>query len=171
VVSVYFQTVNSLLGILGKHVLSEDASRELARYPALRRESEDSETDQEGAVAVQYLRSEADGLLIKLSGEGEILAIFMMSEGKDGFSQFRGELPARLSFSSTPSDTLKALGAPGYSKPASKVGSFTLGELLRFDRPGYSIHFQFRGDRSGVDLVSAMTAASVPGRAQAPTIG
>jgi hypothetical protein len=163
--------MNALLGILGKHVLSEDASRELARFPALHRGSEDVGPHEDGTPAVRYLRSEADGLLIKLSREGEILAIFMMSEGKDGFSQFRGELPGKLSFSSTPGDALKALGAPGYSKPAGKVGSFAHGELLRFDRPGYSVHFQFRGDRKGMELVTAMTAASVPGRAQAPSIG
>ena len=161
----------TLFGILGKHVLSGEASRELARYPALRREKDDAGAHDDGVPAVQYLRSEADGLLIKVSGEGEIMAIFMMSEGKDGFSQFRGELPGKLSFSSTPGDALKALGAPGYSKPAGKVGSFAHGELLRFDRPGYSVHFQFRGDRKGMELVTAMTASSVPGRAQAPSIG
>ena len=162
--------MDALLGILGKHVLSDEASRELARYPALRRERQGAEAGDEGVPPVQYLRSEADGLLVKLSDEGEILALFMMSEGKDGFSQFRGELPAKLSFSSTPGDALRALGAPGYSKPAGKVGSFAHGEHLRFDRPGYSIHFQFRSDRKGMELVSAMTARSVPGRPQGPAL-
>ena len=162
--------MTALLEILGKHVLSDDASRELARYPALRRDSAPAGRDDDGVPPVQYLRSEVDGLLIKLSDEGEILAIFLMSEGKDGFSQFRGGLPAKLSFSSTPSEALKALGAPGYSQPAGKVGSFAHGDLLRFDRPGYSVHFQFRSDRKGIELVSAMTARSVPGRPQAPSM-
>jgi len=162
--------VTALLAILGKHVLSDEASRELARYPSLRRDSEVVEPG-DGAPQVRYLRSESDGLLIKLSDEGEILAILLMSEGKDGFSQFRGELPARLSFSSAPGDALRALGAPGYSKPAGRLGSFAHGELLRFDRPGYSLNFQFKSDNRGIDLVSAMTARSVPGRSQAPAIG
>jgi len=163
--------VDALLEILGKHVLSDDASRELARYPALRRDSREAGPDDAGVPPVQYLRSKADGLLVKLSDEGEILAVFLMSEGKDGFSQFRGGLPARLSFSSTPAEALKALGAPGYSKPAGKVGSFAHGELLRFDRPRYSVHFQFRSDRGGIELVSAMTARCVPGRTQSQSTG
>jgi hypothetical protein len=157
-----------LLELLGSPVMSPEASKELARYPALRRSADDAGPDG-GDVPVQYLRSERDGLLLKLSGEGEILAIFLMSEGKDGFSRFRGELPANLSFSSTPGDVLKALGAPAYSRPPGKVGSILLGDLLRFDRPTYSIHFQFRGDRRGIELVTGMAARAVPGRSVAAT--
>jgi hypothetical protein len=153
-----------LLEILGSNVTSPEAARELALYPALRRERDDAAQDEE--TPVQYLRSERDGLLIKLSDDGEILAIFMMGEGKDGFSQYRGALPGRLSFASTPADVLKSLGAPAFSQPPGKVGSFHYGDLLRYDRPAYSIHFQFRSDRRGIELITAMTAASVPGRSR-----
>ncbi|HZZ91006.1 MAG TPA: hypothetical protein VFE23_00485 [Usitatibacter sp.] len=152
-----------LFEILGTNVMSPEAAKELALYPALRREVDDDD-----AEPVRYLRSERDGLLIKVSDDGEVLTIFLMSEGKDGFAQFRGELPAGLSFSSTPGDVLKALGAPAYSRPPGKVGSFAHGDLLRFDRPAYSLHFQFRSDRRAIELVTAMVARSVPGRSAAP---
>lgn len=153
-----------LLGLLGRNVLSPEAAQVLSRYPGLRR---DPRGRDDGEAPVAYLRSVADGLLVKVTHDGEILAVFMMSEGKDGFSQFRGELPGGLSFASRPSDALKALGAPGHSRPAGTMGAYAHGELLRFDRPDYSIHFQFRSDRGGIELVTAMVASAVPGRSVA----
>src|SRR5205085_1421623 len=103
------RTMTPLIEIVGKHIASPEAVEQLARYPDLRPESDDFEPG-EGSMPVHYLRSEGDGLLIKLSAEGEILALFLMSEGKDGFVQFRGELPAKLTFASQPPEVLKALG-------------------------------------------------------------
>jgi hypothetical protein len=157
------EPTSRLLDLLGENVSSPEVAKVLAEYPGLKPELDDSAAD-EGIEPVRYLRSERDGLLIKLSAEGEVLTIFMMSEGKDGFSQFRGELPGNLAFSSRPADALKLFGAPGHSRPAGRVGSFRHGELLRFDWPGYSIHFQYRGDHGGIELVTAMVAQLVPGR-------
>src|SRR6185369_13452125 len=94
-----------LIEILGKNVATPEAMETLARYPALRPE-EGASTD--GPLSVSYLRSARDGLLIKVSAEGEILAVFMMSEGKDGGSEFRGELPGRLNFAAEPEDAIRA---------------------------------------------------------------
>jgi hypothetical protein len=155
-----------LIELLGKNVVSPEAARELGRYPALKREADDGAAGEE-AEQIRYLRSPGDGLQVKLTEDGVILAIFLFGEGKEGFSQFRGELPAGLSFASTPADTLKTLGAPGHSRPPGKVGSFAHGDFLRFDRPGYSLHFQFRSDRRGLELVTAIVASAVPGRSVA----
>ena len=152
-----------LIEIVGKHVASPEAVEALALYPDLRPESDDFDAS-EGLTPVHYLRSESDGLLIKLSAEGEILAIFLMGEGKEGFSQFQGDLPGGLSFASLPPDVLKTLGAPAFNRPQGTIGSYRHGELFRFDKPGYSLHFQFRGDRKGIELVTAMSARAVPGR-------
>lgn len=154
--------MNALIELLGRNVASPEAKAELARYPALRHEIEELGPD-EGELTARYLVSEGDGLRIKVSEEGEIVTIFLMSEGKEGFSQFSGELPAGLTFASTAADTLKALGAPGHSRPPGRVGSFEHGALLRFDRPGYSVHFLFR-KQQGIDLVTAIVASAVPGR-------
>jgi hypothetical protein len=152
-----------LIETTGKHVASPEAMAALAPYPDLRPESDDFEPG-EGPTPVHYLRSEPDGLLIKLSAEGEILAIFLMAEGKEGFRQFQGELPGQLTFASQPSDVLKKLGAPAFNRPPGKIGSYRHGELFRYDKPGYSLHFQFRGDRGGIELITAMAARVVPGR-------
>ena len=150
-----------LLELLGKNVASPEAAKRLADYPKLRPEPGERTED------VSYLRSLADGLQIKVSMEGEILAIFMMSDGKDGFSEFRGELPGRLNFAAEPADAIRALGAPALRRPEATYGEYRLGEFLRFDRPTHSLHIQFRADHDGIDLVTAMTPHQVPGRSHA----
>ena len=143
----------SILDLLGKNLASDDAAALLAAYPFLKPEAQD------GMETVYYLRSERDGLLIKVSEHGEVLTIFMMSEGKDGFSQFKGPLPGMLAFSST-------RRAPALVNAPLKVGSLELGELMRFDMPAFSVHFQFRTRDAGIELVTAMVPHLVPGRAR-----
>ena len=147
-----------LLETLGKSATSPEAARVLADYPGLRAQVDDD---------VRYLRSERDGLLVKLSGDGEILAIFLMSEGKDGFAQFKGDLPGGFTFQATAPEVLKALGAPAFSQAGGRFGNFDVGQLMRFDRPAHSVHFQFRPDGEGIALVTLMIAAAVPGRSRA----
>ena len=156
--------MTDLFDILGRAMASAEVTKVLARYPALKAELD--ETPGEAPEPVRYLRSERDGLLIKLSADGDVLAIFLMSEGKEGFSQFAGPMPGNLSFESRPADALKTFGAPAYSRPAGKVGSYEHGELLRFDYPHHSVHFQYRKG-GGIDLVTAATAETVPGRSVA----
>lgn len=155
-----------LFELLGQNVASDEVKRELARYPGMRSEIQDVGA-YEGAAPVHYLYSERDGIRIKCSPEGEIVAIFLMSEGKEGFRQFCGELPGDLSFDAGPQDAIEAFGEPAWRRPAGRIGAYEQGELLRFDWPGYSVHVQFRGDNEGIDLVTAMTAKSVPGRSHA----
>lgn len=155
-----------LLELLGQNVASDEVKRELARFPGLRSEVQNVAA-YEGAPAVNYLYSERDGIRIKCSAEGEIVAIFLMSEGKEGFRQYCGELPGDLSFDAEPQDAVEALGEPAWRRPAGRIGSYDQGELLRFDWPSYSVHVQFRGNNEGIDLVTAMTAKSVPGRSHA----
>ena len=157
--------MTSLLDLLGKHIAAPEVKARLADYPKLRPEA--GELSADASESVSYLRSAADGLLIKVSSEGEILAIFMMSDGKDGLSEFRGELPGRLNFAAEPEDAIRALGPPALRRPEATYGEYRLGELLRFDRPAHSIHIQFRADHDGIDLVTAMTARQVPGRSHA----
>lgn len=156
--------MTKLFQLLGKSATSPEAREILARYPRLRLETEDAGPGDEDAV--RYLRSEADGLLIKLSADGEVRAIFLMGEGKDGFAQFHGELPVGFGFHSTRREVLQALGAPAYSRAGGRFGNYEVGELMRFDWPAHSVHFQFRRDGRGIELVTAMTAAVVPGRSQ-----
>jgi hypothetical protein len=158
--------MSPLLPLLGRNVAEPEVAKRLADYPRLRPE-EGGVSPAERVKPARYLRSAADGLLIKLSEDGEILAIFMMSDGKDGCSEFRGELPGRLNFAAEPEDAIRALGVPASRRAAGSFGGYRLGELLRFDWPAHSVHIQFRADHDGIDLVTATTAREVPGRSHA----
>jgi hypothetical protein len=160
--------MSPVLDLLGKNVASDDVKRELARMPNLKSEVQEVSAH-EDAGAVHYLYSERDGVRIKCSADGEIVTIFLMSEGKEGFRQYCGELPGDLDFGCTPKDAIEAFGEPAWRRPAGRIGSYEQGELLRYDWPLYSLHLQFRGDGAGLDLVTAMTARSVPGRSHAAT--
>jgi len=149
--------MSTLIDLLGRNIAEAQVAERLALYPLLRAEHAPDEP-------VKYLRSERDGLLVKCSEDGEILAIFMMSDGKDGFSEFRGELPGRINFAAEPEDAIRALGTPASRRPEKTYGGMRFGELLRFDRPTHSIHIQFRADHDGIDIVTAMAARQVPGR-------
>ncbi|HSN22465.1 MAG TPA: hypothetical protein VLS49_17400 [Usitatibacter sp.] len=158
--------MSTLLPLLGRNVSEPEVAKRLADYPRLRAEAGEPSPD-DRMTKVRYLRSAADGLLIKLSEDGEVLALFMMSDGKDGCSEFRGELPGRLNFAAEPQDAIRALGPPASRRAAASYGGHRLGELLRFDGPTHSVHIQFRADHDGIDLVTAMTASQVPGRGHA----
>ena len=158
-------TMRTLLDLLGKNVAEPEVAKRLAKdYPRLVVEDSGVSTPDNRIKPVKYLRSAADGVQLKISGEGEIVAIFMMSDGTDGFAEFRGELPARLNFAAEPEEAIRALGPPALRRPEATYGGHRLGEFLRFDLPTHSIHIQFRADHDGIDLVTVMTAREVPGR-------
>ena len=157
----------TLLDLLGRNIAEPEVASRLAAFPGLRPE-QGGAAHEDRAKNVRYLRSLAEGLQLKLSDEGEILAIFMMSDGKEGFSEFRGELPGRLHFAAEPADAIRALGPPALRQPPRAYGGYRLGELLRFDTEAHSLHIQFRADDDGIDLVTAMIARQVPGRSRAP---
>ena len=162
--------MHKLLDLLGMNVTSDDVKETLARFPGIHSEVEDLGPGS-GIAPAHYLRSEDDGVLIKCSADGDINAIFLMSEGKDGFEQYDGALPGNLTFASGPEDALRAFGKPAYRREARRIGSLDVGELLRFDWPDRSVHFQFRSGGAGIDLVTVMAARSVPGRSHGPRPG
>lgn len=152
-----------ILDLVGRNVAEPEVAKRLADYPALAPE-DGGLVGEERVQPVKYLRSRADGLLIKLSEDGVILALFLMSDGKDGSSEFRGELPGKINFAAEPEDAIRLLGPPDLRRPPAKYGGHELGEFLRYDRPAYSLHIQFRADHDGIDLITAMAAKEVPGR-------
>jgi hypothetical protein len=158
--------MTALLDLLGKNVAEPEVAKLIAKwYPKLEVDHQGVSPD-DRMPPVKYLRSPADGVQMKLSADGVIVAIFMMSDGKDGFSEFRGELPGRINFAAEPEDAIRVLGPPALRRPEATYGGHRLGPFLRFDLPTHSIHIQFRPDQDGIDLVTAMTAREVPGRSQ-----
>jgi hypothetical protein len=154
-----------LIALLGQSLHSPLVKAWLAALPST--EPTTIDWSDEGEIH-RFLQSKAAGVEIKHSDEGDIDTIFLMSEGKDGFAQFRGDLGEGLVFSSSPEDVMRALGKPSFRRPAG-LGLLNLrhGEIMRYDYPEHSVAFQFREEGLGIEQVTLMTAATVPGRARA----
>lgn len=154
-----------LIALLGQPLESSPVKSWLADLPST--ESTTIDWSDEGEIH-RFLESKAAGVEIKQSDEGNIETIFLMSEGKDGFAQYRGELGHGLAFSSSPEDVMRALGKPSLHRPAG-LGLFNRrhGQIMRYDYPDHSVAFQFRDEGQGIEQVTLMTAAAVPGRGRA----
>ena len=99
---------------------------------------------QDGCSEEGYLESESQGLSL-LYEAGRICAIFFHSEGKDGFSQFRGRLPYGLTYDSTASDVRERLG-----KADAARGPHVIWPMLdsngwdRYEQDGFFVHFTYK---------------------------
>ena len=154
-----------LIALLGQPLQSSPVKSWLAGLPST--ESTTIDWSDEGEIH-RFLESKAAGVAIKHSDEGIVETIFLMSEGKEGFAQYRGGLGQGLAFSSSPDDVVRALGRPSLHRPAG-LGLFNQrhGEIMRYDYPEYSVAFQFRDEGQGIQQVTLMTAAVVPGGSRA----
>jgi hypothetical protein len=154
-----------LVALLGQPLQSSSVKSWLAGLPST--ESTTVDWSDEGE-SHRFLESKTAGVAIKHSDEDTIETIFLMSEGKDGFSQYRGDLGHGLAFSSSQEDVIRAFGKPSLHRQAG-LGLFNqrTGEIMRFDYPGHSVHFQFRAEGQGIEQVTLMIASAVPGRTRA----
>ena len=140
-----------LVALLGKHVAGAEAHNILVAWPDLHPEQD------------SYLSSEKGGLSIKHNPDGLVTDVFLMSGGKDGYTQFRGALLPGLSFSSSPNDVRAALGEPSCSgDPGVVAGILSYGAWMRYDYPTYSLHVEFRSDSgSGVNQITLISPLSL----------
>lgn len=146
--------MSELIAVLGKHLVSAEAASLRNAYPRLAPEVLDLAPD-EGMPKDHYLSSPADGISLKHTASGQVTTVFLMGEGKDGYAQFADALPEGLSFTHSPTEVRRALGTPSFERAAARR-PFAHGELLRFDRPGYVLHIQFRESGTGIDLLTLM---------------
>jgi hypothetical protein len=135
--------------------LDSPEGRALRRaFPRLQPEVLDLAPD-EGVQADYYLSSPQEGISLKHTDAGRITDIFLMNEGKDGYSQFVSELPDGLSFASAPAEVRRSLGAPEFEL-AESSRPFAHGEILRYQRAGYASHIQFTAGGKGIELITLM---------------
>jgi len=146
--------MSTLTEVLGKHIDSAEVRFLRNAFPYLTAAVLDLAPD-EGMPKDYFLSSPSEGISIKHTAAGQIEVVFLMGEGKDGYSQFAGELPEGLSFADSPDHVRKVLGPPGFERQASHR-PFAHGEIVRYNRLGYSLHIQFRGSGIGIELITLM---------------
>ena len=127
----------------------------VARY-GLRKYAGDDHSD-EGLPREYYLESKSSGVLIRYYDARLVKTVYLYSGEQEGFSQFPGALIEGLTFRSKRNDVVRALGKPSRTAPALKVpilGSH--GGWDRFDKVGYSIHFEYSARTNTVARITIM---------------
>lgn len=150
--------------LLGKNLESPGVRQLLQRCPSIERFSSNFALH-ENVPVQHYLSDKSKGLQIRLSQDNDIEVIFLMSEGKDGYRQCDFTLSKSLMFSSNASDVIEQLGRPDFYRPESidlLLGS--VGEIVRYDYPDKSLHFQLKTSGQGIELITLSIPSCTPGR-------
>ena len=157
-------TLDELSQLLGKNTKASEAIVFVREFPSLKASTLDLAPD-ENLAPEHYLSSESEGIQVRHSETGTIEVIFLMGEGKGGFSQYRRTLGKGLSFIANASSVVQALGEPTIREPA-RVISFIgqVGETMRYDYPTHSLHFEFLASGTGVAQITLTVVSSTPGR-------
>jgi hypothetical protein len=100
--------LKTLTGLLGKN----RDSPEVKRFQEMVGEKAEESEFESGKFFFYSWKSKGLSLSF-VSGKLEV--VFMYAEGADGFKQYQGELPAKLSFTDTRSEVEKKLGKPEVS--------------------------------------------------------
>lgn len=155
-------TLEQLSRLLGKNINTPEAIVFARDFPSLKAYSLDLASD-ENVAPEHYLSSEFEGIQVRHSNTGTIEVAFLMSEGKDGFSQYRRVLGNGLSFTSNASDVVQVMGEPSVRKPTRVISLIgQVGETMRYDYPTHSVHFQFLISGKGIEQITLSLPSCTP---------
>ena len=114
----------------------------------------------------------ADRLHLQIPDHGiEIVAdlnrtvstIFLHSEGADGYHEFSGTTPERLSFEDSQATVRRRLGPPNDCGGGEVIPGFGKVPIWdRYDRGEYFLHVEYGDGESSIRLLSIMRPDSVP---------
>ncbi len=144
--------MDELLTLIDTNLDSDEAKRILSAFTFGAEDGDDREISR--MTGERYLCDNASGIEIQYDKKGIIKTIFLKREGKDGCSEFSGELPHGLTFQSTAADVRAALGEPSVDQPRYN--------WLRYDTDQRSCHFSFRDGDGGLNMVTLMAPDQVP---------
>jgi hypothetical protein len=103
--------------------------------------------------ASRYLSAKAEGFELLIEG-GVIGTVFLHGEGDEGFGEYAGPMPEGVEFALTREQVIERLGPPDHQ-----------GDMWdKWYAPAWSLHVEYYG--GGMNMVTLMTAASDPNRAQ-----
>jgi hypothetical protein len=101
-----------------------------------------------------YLESEKNGIALA-SKEGMICSVFLFAAGKDGYQQYKGILPFRITFDYDRERIRSVLGQPAASSPAEELTkSWAHGGWDKYILAGCSVHFTYSSKTGAIELVT-----------------
>lgn len=112
-----------------------------------------------------YGSAEAHGVSFIVDPGGWVRTVHLHAAGHDGYEQYRGDLPAGLSFGTSQDTARSLLGTPVALGEAMEHGVLgPIGAWDRFDVDLVQVHLQYANDLTSIELVTLMHPAVVPGR-------
>lgn len=149
--------IKLLLSLLGSSLDSEEVQSRIETDELKLEKLEDLE---EGQAEQAFLESYDNGYSISFS-DGVAVAVFLKVTAKNQYAAYRGDLPFGLSASSSRTQVREKMGEPLQSaEPHSDPILGDYGAWDKYEYQGAAVHFQFRLDENGIELVTLMNLSS-----------
>lgn len=147
-------SIFTLSTLIGSNVASQTAQSLLRPFANLEPSVFDLAGD-ENLPPEYFLSNRSAGIQIRHSKDGNIDVVFLFSEGKDDFEEYKGSLCEGVTFASAPNDIRKVFGEPQWSRPPRTIpGLGAVGETWRYELSECNLHFQFRENGFGIDQIT-----------------
>lgn len=134
------------------------------RVAALVAESGERAEVSESPEGEPYLGLRRAGLALTADGTGIVTTVHLFSEGRDGFSAYRGELPGGLTMGDGRSAVRARLGPPSLRGWRRVLPFGASRPWDRYDQPDHSWHFEYSASGETIALATLMSAPVTPGR-------
>lgn len=110
-----------------------------------------------------YRSFSSGGVSLLVGSDMLVRAIFLYSQGREGFDQYAGEIDGGITFADVRADVIRRLGEPSTAGGGGHSAVYgTAPQFIRYDRPGHSLHVEFAADGGTVSLVTLMTPDATP---------
>ena len=134
----------TLIGLLGETPDSEKARPVFSHFPSLNTTVSSFSTH--GVTLTETLLSSRDyGFEARLASSGKIITIYLMGAGNKGFGELPYPLADGLRFGASQYAVEAKFGSPHWSMSSTHIPVILheAGKVIRYDRPGNTLYFQF----------------------------
>ncbi|MDP2326118.1 MAG: hypothetical protein Q8N51_19110 [Gammaproteobacteria bacterium] len=110
-----------------------------------------------------YFAFRREGLALLFGKDKDLEAVFYYPAARDGYSEFKGQLPAGLRFNLNRKGVQDLLGLPERSGGGEEIPFLGIAPRFdRFRRRSAVIHIEYLPKDSGIALITAMSLKSAP---------
>lgn len=146
--------LSAIVKLLGRRPDNSDAATTLSGFKALVVSQLDLPANGSDLKEV-FIRDRSAGFEARLAASGEIVDVFLLREGYQGFAGFPYSLVGELGLEASKSDIEAEFGTPDWSRPPRRIPLLgERGETLRYERDAYMLIFQFSAADGRLDQVT-----------------
>jgi hypothetical protein len=155
--------LTTLMGLLGQTPESEKARPVLNHFPSLH--TTVSGFSSGAAVLTETFLSCRDyGFEARLASTGEIITVYLMGAGNEGFAEFPYPLAEGLRFGSRKEAVEAKFGEPHWCRSTTETPIVfnRVGDTIRYDLKDCTLYFQFSQRNGLLQQVAAESIMSLP---------